>query len=90
MAEKVLSLSEIDAEIERLNSMRTAAEWREHQAAMVRNHSEAVEVTDRLVADIRKLEELGYLPPKLKAALTDQNDKFNPGMYIKRPKAPRG
>jgi predicted nucleic acid-binding Zn-ribbon protein len=89
MAEKVLSLSEIDAEIERLNSMRHAAEWREHQAAMVRNHAEAVEVTDRLVADIRKLEDLGYLPPKLKAALTDQNDKFNPGMYIKKPKAPR-
>lgn len=89
MAEKVMTVADIDREIERLATLRREAEWRDHQAALVKNHGEAVEITDRLITDIRRLEELGFLPPKLKVALTDQNDKFNPGMYIKRPKAPR-
>lgn len=83
-----MELKEIDREIERLTKLRAEAEKREAERRVIENHKEAVEIYDRLLKDLRRLDELNYLPPKIQAALTDASGKFNPGMYVKRPKAP--
>mgnify|MGYP001057568209 FL=1 len=83
------SVAEIDAEIERLRLAREQALEEEAKKMVFENHREATEIIDRLVADIRRLKELNYLPPRLAQALSDATGKFNPGMYIKRPKPPR-
>jgi hypothetical protein len=79
------SLAEIDKEIARLQALRVEAERQDAERKAKEHHAEAVKVIDRMIEDIRRLHEIGYLPPKLQAALTDGQGKFNPGMYVKRP-----
>lgn len=82
------SVDEIDKEIERLQQARLKALQEEEKRKVIENHREAVEIYDRLIKDLRRLEELNYMPPRLQSALTDSSGKFNPGMYVKKPKAP--
>lgn len=88
MAKDVMALDEIDAEIARLQGLRGEAERQAELAKVQVNYNEAVQLTTTLVDTLRRLAELGYMPPKLMQALSDQQGKFNPGMYIKKPKAP--
>ena len=85
-----MSVEQIDKEIARLNALRADAEKAEALRLQRENYSVACEITDRLVNDVRELHRIGYLPPRLKDALSDQNGKFNPGMYVKKPKQPQG
>ena len=84
-----MKLEDIDAEIARLKSLREEAEKQAELAKVQKNYDEAVELTAKLVETLWRLNDLGYMPPRLAAALTDGNSKFNPGMYVKKPKAPR-
>jgi len=80
------SVEEIDKEIERLQQERQKALEEEARRRVFENHREASEILERLVNDVRRLHELGYLPPRLLNALSDSSGKFNPGMYVKKPK----
>ena len=89
MAKENLSVADIDKEIARLEELKKEAARLEAAARHQENFQKAVDVLGRLVDDLRFLEETGYLPPKLNSALTDGSGKFNPGMYIKRPRNPK-
>ncbi|RWB08738.1 MAG: hypothetical protein EOQ39_19005 [Mesorhizobium sp.] len=84
-----MKLSEIDAKIAELQSQRAKALAEEREAEMAKNFDEAREIITNLAPTLQKLFDMGYCPPRLKEALTDATGKFNPGMYIKRPKGPR-
>jgi hypothetical protein len=85
-----MELSKIDEEIHRLQKLREAAEKEALEEKQRENLLEAREVIGRLVDDLRRVEELGFTPPRLKEALKDAHGKYNPGLYVKRPKAPAG
>lgn len=84
-----MKLSEIDAKIAELQKQREKALAEEREAEMAKNFDEAREIISNLAPTLQKLYDLGYCPPRLKEALSDSTGKFNPGMYIKRPKSPR-
>lgn len=84
-----MKLSEIDAQIAKLQEQRVKALAEQREAELAKNFDEAREIIANLAPTLQKLFDLGYCPPRLKEALTDSQGKFNPGMYIKRPKAPR-
>jgi len=50
---------------------------------------EAVKLYPELVEILRRVDEIKYMPPRLDKALRDDTGKFNPGMYIKRPRGPK-
>jgi hypothetical protein len=83
-----MELREIDAKITELLAMKAEAERREAEKREQKDFDEALEIFPRLVDDLRRLDELGYLPARLADALTDSSGKVNPGLYIKRPRAP--
>lgn len=82
------SLEDIDRELAELKRQRAEIERKAEWEQVSLNHLEAVEIYGRLLTDLRRLEEINHLPPKILEALTDGKGKFNPGLYIKRPKAP--
>lgn len=84
-----MELKEIEKEIARLEALKQEALKQEEEKQLQARFEEAREILGRLVEDCQKIYELGYCPPRLLEALKDGNGKFNPGMYIKRPKAPR-
>lgn len=84
-----MKLDEIDKKIAELQSLRAKAQAEEREAELAKNFDEAREIITGLAGTLQKLYDLGYCPPRLKDALTDATGKFNPGMYIKRPKGPR-
>lgn len=81
-----MDLKEIDKKIAELQKLRVEAEKQAEQERLQKEHQEAVDIITRLLDDVRRLAEIGYLPPRLMTALSDNTGKFNPGMYIKRPK----
>lgn len=83
-----MDVIQIDKEIERLQALREQTLRAEEELARRQGLVEARDIIARVVDDLRRVEELGYLPPRLREALTDEKQKFNPGMYIKRPKLP--
>lgn len=84
------SVSEIDAEILRLQQIRIDVEKKEQEELRLKNFEKASAMLEGLRDMVIELQEMGYLPPRIDEALTDQKGKFNPGMYIKKPRAPRG
>lgn len=84
-----MELAEIDKEIARLQSLRSEAEKQAALQASQKNYDEAVETIRRVVTDLNRLHETGYLPPRLLTALADGGGKFNPGRFIKKPQRPR-
>lgn len=88
-SEGAMKLEDIDAEIARLNALRADAEKRAVLEKAQKSYDEAVDLTAKLVETLWRLDELGYMPPRLQSALSDVGGKFNPGMYVKKPKAPR-
>lgn len=84
-----MDVKQIDAEIAKLQNLRLKAEAEERAKALEANFEEAKKILGDLVPTLNRLQELGYMPPRLLTALSDGTGKWNPGMYIKRPKAPR-
>ena len=81
-----MEISDIDAEIERLTKLREQAQKEEEERKKLAGLEEARDILGNVVNELRRLDELGYIPPRLEKALTDEKGKFNPGLYIKRPK----
>lgn len=81
-----MKLNEIDQKIAELQRLRSEAEREEREQAAAAALEEARTLIGELVANVQRLNEIGYLPPRLAEALSDSTGKFNPGMYIKRPK----
>ena len=84
-----MELSEIEKEIARLEKLKLDALKAEEEKKAQEHFEEARDILGRLAKDCQRVYELGYCPPRILEALKDANGKFNPGMYIKRPKAPR-
>lgn len=82
-----MDLSEIDAKIAELQALRERAAEEARVQEAREQHAEATEILTNLAPNLTKLYEWGYLPPKLETALTDSTGKWNPGMFIKRPRA---
>lgn len=82
-----MDLKEIDAKIAELEALKAEAIKREEEKKLQANYDEAVILFPELVATLRRLDEIGYLPPRLAKVLTDESGKVNPGMYLKRPRA---
>lgn len=83
-----MDLKEIDAKIAELTAAREKAAREEEEKRARKEYEEAVSLYPELIAILRRLDETGYMPPRLDKALRDESGKFNPGMYIKRPRAP--
>jgi len=81
-----MELIEIDQKIAELQQLRSEAELREREKLAAQALDEARTLIGELVTNVQRLHDLGHLPPRLVEALTDGTGKFNPGMYIKRPK----
>ena len=81
-------VEDIDAEIARLQAERIEAVGREEQRKRYKHYTEASELLDRVIADMLRLEEIGYLPPKLAESLVNNEGKFAPGKFIKKGRAP--
>lgn len=80
------SLKEIDAEIAKLQALRQKAEAEEIEAAREENVKEARVILARLTEDLHRLEQIGFVPPRILSALSNEAGKFSPGLYIKRPR----
>jgi hypothetical protein len=83
-----MDLKEIDRQIAELTAAREKALREETEKQAEKHFREAVDLYPKLIEVIRRLDELGYVPPRLAEALKDSSGKLNPGMYIKRPRAP--
>lgn len=83
-----MKVSDIDAKITELQKKREIALQEEEEQKKREHLTEARETLGRLVNDLRRLNDIGYLPPRLREALTDEHGKVNPGLYVKRPRAP--
>lgn len=82
-----VSVADIDVEIARLQKLRLEQEKAEMEENRVKYHEEARALIQQLREVLDRLNELGYLPPQLQRALVDKEGKYNPGMYIKSPRA---
>lgn len=80
------SVHEIDLEIERLQRLRIDLAAAEAERQRREGLKEAYGLTEDLVRILERLYELGFVPPKLMAALTNSEGNFRPGMFIKRPR----
>ncbi len=80
-----MDLQKIDEEMARLAELREKALAEEQEKLRVANLQEARDLTGQLVDILKRLGELGTVPPRLQEALRDEKGKFNPGLYIKRP-----
>ena len=83
-----MKLEEIDAEIAKLQEMRASALKVAEEKRARENFEEICKLVPTLVETLHRLHELGYSAPKLAAALTDDRGKYNPGLFIKRPRSP--
>ncbi|WP_454287296.1 hypothetical protein [Rhizobium arsenicireducens] len=83
-----MKVEDIDRQIAELQELRALAAKEAEEKKIQQNFEEALEIYPRLIADIRRLDVIGYMPPRLAEALRDGSGKFNPGMYIKRPRPP--
>lgn len=81
-----MELSEIDAEIARLEKLKPAARAREEKRRNQERLEKAVVLIPQLVAVVQQLADLGYLPKRLADVLTDTDGKVKPGKYLKRPR----
>lgn len=81
-----MKLTEIDVELERLQALRDAAVKEAEEEKKREGATEAREILGRLVTDLDRLNELGYVPPRIMSALSNAKGIFSPGLYIKRPK----
>jgi hypothetical protein len=82
------SIEEIDAKMRELAERRRELEAVELEKRRTDEFEEAVKIFGLLVDQLRRLEEIGYLPVRLAEVLTDSTGKINPGLYLKRPRAP--
>jgi hypothetical protein len=82
-----MELAEIDAKIAELEALKAKALAAEKEKEDQARYDEAVVLFPELIAIVRRLHEIGYLPPRLAKVLTDETGKVNPGMYLKRPRA---
>lgn len=82
-----MELNEIEAKIAELEALRSKALEAEKEREDQARYDEAVILYPELIAIVRRLHEIGYLPQRLAEVLTDATGKVNPGMYIKRPRA---
>jgi hypothetical protein len=83
-----VDLKEIDAKIAELQGKRLEALAEEERKVQLKNHKEGVEIVGRLLADLKRLDELDYVPPRIREALTDESGTFSPGRFVKRPRSP--
>lgn len=83
-----MGLEEIDAKIAELQALRLDALKAEEEKRARENFEEIGELVSKLIETLHRLHELGYSAPKLTAALTDERGKWNPGLFIKRPRSP--
>lgn len=84
-----MDIKKIDEEIARLNALKAEALKVEEEKMLQERFEEAKDILGRMAQDCQRIYELGYCPPRILEALKDGNGKFNPGMYIKRPRGPR-
>ncbi|MBD9544333.1 hypothetical protein IB276_33340 [Ensifer sp. ENS04] len=82
-----MDLKEIEAKIAELEALKAEALKAEEEKKLQEAYDEAVILFPELVATLRRLHEIGYLPQRLADVLTDSTGKVNPGMYLKRPRA---
>lgn len=82
------SVDDIDKKIAELQAEKMRLVEAEREKKSREHWEEANVIIARLVDDLRRLGEIGYVPPKLGAALTTSKGKYNPGQYVKRFKAP--
>lgn len=82
-----MELAEIDAKIAELEALKLEALKAEEEKKLQASYDEAIILFPELVATLRRLHEIGYLPQRLAEVLTDATGKVNPGMYLKRPRA---
>ncbi len=82
-----MDLKEIEAKIAELEGLKAQAMEAEKAKEDQARYDEAVVLYPELIAIVRRLHEIGYLPIRLAKVLTDENGKVNPGMYLKRPRA---
>lgn len=83
-----MNLKEIDKKIAELQLLRAEALIEEQHKVLLKNHAEGVEIVTRLVGDLKRLDELGYVPPRLREVMTDESGTFAPGRFVKRPRPP--
>jgi hypothetical protein len=83
-----MELEEIDKKIAELQALRDDALKAAEEKRARENFEEITELVPRLVEILHKLHTLGYSAPKLTTALTDDRGKYNPGLFIKRPRSP--
>lgn len=81
------TLAEIELEIDRLRQLAVEVSAKEAEIQKQEGLKEAHELTGKLTEILHRLDELGYVPPALFRALSREG-KFNPGMFIKRPRLP--
>lgn len=81
-------IDEIDKQIAELQARREEALRRRLEEERRAAFEEARDMIGRLPEMLTRLHELGYCPRRLEEALTDGKGKFNPGMYLKRPRSP--
>lgn len=85
-----MDVTEIDKQIAELQRQREEALRLEEEKNRIDGLLEGREILGSLVDALRRLDELEMVPPRLAEALKDDRGKFNPGLYIKRPKLPKG
>jgi len=83
-----MDLKEIDAELERLKLLRTEAVLKEAHKLSLQHYEEACALIPQLVAIIRRLDEINYLPQRIAQVVATEEGKVNPGQYLKKPRAP--
>ena len=84
----VKSVDEIERKIAELQAEKQKLLEAEREKKSREHWEEANAIIAKMVDDLRRLGEIGYVPPKLAAALTTGKGKYNPGQYVKRFKAP--
>jgi hypothetical protein len=77
-------LVDLDQKIAVLQQQRAELEQAAIQEQIAIERNEALEIFDRLVEDVFKLNTLGFLPTRLADALTDEEGKLNPRRFIKK------
>lgn len=84
------SLTEIDIQIAALQKKRQDILFEETRKEAEKNFNTASVIIQRLIEDLHRLNDLGYVPKVLLEPLTDRRGTFNPGMFIKKPRVLKG